>query len=135
MQRTFFITDTNKEFLIEQIKNSEVGDVVEIKPPTRTLDQNALLWPYLVALSKNLEWPVLVNGQFKMEKMSDLDWKDTMTGSFEGEARRMAQGTDGTGLVMLGSRTSKYGKKKFSEFIEFVMEFCARHNVEPRFRR
>ena len=83
--------------------------------PTRTLDQNALMWPYLECFSRQKAWQV--NGS--TVRMSENDWKDVLTASFEGEAQRIAMGLHG-GFVILGARTSEYGKRKFSEFIEFM---------------
>lgn len=129
MKAYFIITETNRQRIIDALRMAQVGDAVKIGEATRTLEQNALQWVYLAALSKQLEWPVMVNGQWSKQLMSEDDWKDFLTGAFEGEAKRMAMGIDNTGLVMLGARTSKYGKKKFSEYIEFLKAFCAQHNV------
>jgi hypothetical protein len=136
MKLIFVINEANRQYVldraVEGIKAARVGDVVEIKPPTRSLEQNALMWPYLDAFSTQLEWPVLIGGQWKKSKLSDWDWKDFLTGSFEGDARRMAMGMDGTGLVMLGCKTSSYSKPKMAEFITFMDAFGAQQNVTFR---
>jgi len=98
--------------------------------PSRTLEQNAMQWPYLAAFSQQLLWPV--NGV--MSKMSEEDWKDTLTAAFEKETNlRLAAGLDG-GVVMLGRRTSKFGKKKFSEWIDFLQAVAALKGVVPVFK-
>jgi hypothetical protein len=128
------VTDGNRQELAERVKDAllsaPVGYVAQISQPSRSLDQNAYMWPFLTALSAQLEWPVLVNGNWQKAKLSPDDWKDFLTGSFEGDARRMAMGMDGTGLIMLGRHTSGYSKAKFSEFIEFMNEFGARNDVK-----
>jgi len=88
--------------------------VVKIGESTRNLEQNALLWKLLECFSEQRQW--VVNGE--MVSLSSEDWKDLLTAAFRQETR-MAQGLDG-GVVMLGGRTSKMGKKEFSEFIEFI---------------
>lgn len=95
----------------------------------RSLEQNAAQWPYLEGFSRTLQWPV--NG--KMEWLSKEEWKDILTAAFENEVNpRVAQGFDG-GVVMLGRRTSKYGKKKFSEWMEWLVAAAALKGVEPVF--
>jgi hypothetical protein len=100
-----------------------VGDV------TRSLDQNAAQWPLLQAFADQLQWPV--NGQ--MVWLSDEEWKDILTAAFEGERVRLAQGLDG-GVVMLGRRTSKFGKKKFSDWLEFLHATAAARDVDLHYR-
>lgn len=133
MKKVFYITETNKpevySAVAEAIRVADAGQVVEIKDETRTMMQNRLMWPYLAAFEKQLEWPVMVGGKWYQSKLSDWDWKDFLTGSFEGDMRRMAQGMEGNGLVMLGSHTSGFGKKKFSDFITFMQAFGAKQNV------
>lgn len=133
MKLTVIITDENRAYLAnrarEAVLAAPTGDVLQIKPPSRTLEQNAYMWPYLTCFTRQLEWPVMMNGQWQKSKMSEYDWKDFFTGSFKGDMRRMAMGMDGTGLIMLGSHTSGYNKKTFSEFIEFMNAFGAQQNV------
>ena len=82
----------------------------------RTLDQNAAQWRILKAWSKQKEW--LINGQKTF--LHENDWKDILTATYEGEvAPRLAPGLYG-GIVMLGRRTSKYEREKFSEWLEWL---------------
>ena len=100
------------------------GDVVTVSKPTRSLDQNAVQWPYLDAFSRQLKWPV--NGA--AIKLAPDEWKDILTAAFEGERVRLAQGLNG-GVVMLGLRTSKMSKARFSEWLEFLMATAADRGV------
>jgi len=82
----------------------------------RNAAQNSAQWPILQAWSDQKEWPV--NGQ--MTRLSREEWKDILTCAFEGETSpRLAMGLSG-GVVMLGRRTSRYGKRRFSEWLEFL---------------
>lgn len=84
--------------------------------PDRTLDQNAAQWRILKAWSKQKEW--LING--KKTFLHENDWKDILTATYEGEvAPRLAPGLYG-GIVMLGRRTSKYEREKFSEWLDWL---------------
>ena len=40
----------------DAVLNAPEGHIVTIKQPTRTLDQNALLWAVLNDLSKQFDW-------------------------------------------------------------------------------
>lgn len=98
--------------------------VIKAGPLTRTLEQNSVQWPYLDAFSKQLQWPV--NG--KLVTMTDDEWKDVLTAAFNQETVRLAMGLNG-GVVMLGLRTSKMSKKRFSEWIDFLKAVAADRGV------
>jgi hypothetical protein len=113
-----------------EIDNSPDGYAVTIKDATRSLEQNAAQWPYLAGFSKQLQWPV--NGA--MCRLTEDEWKDILTAAFEKEVSpRLAMGFDG-GVVMLGRRTSEFGKKKFSEWYEFLQAAAALKGVEPIYK-
>ena len=110
------VHDEARRRAVDAIRQAEHGHVVTIKPPTRSLDQNAALWALLSEFSAQLEWPV--NG--RTVKMEPEDWKHVLTAAFRQETARLAMGLNG-GVVMLGSRTSKMDKRTFGEFLEFVI--------------
>jgi hypothetical protein len=105
------------------------GYVVTVQEPTRSLDQNAAMWPILQAFADQLQWPV--NGQ--MVWMSADEWKDVLSAAFRRESVRIAMGLDG-GMVMLGSRTSQFGVREMSEFIEFLHATAAARDVDLHYR-
>ena len=98
---------------------------VKVTLESRSLDQNAVQWPYLEAFSKQLQWPV--NGS--MVYMEPDDWKDVLTAAFQNETVRLAMGMSG-GVVMLGLRTSKMNKARFSEWTDFLKATAAMRNVK-----
>jgi hypothetical protein len=100
------------------------GYICTIQEPNRSLDQNAAQWPILQAFADQLEWPV--NGQ--MVKLTDEEWKDVLTAAFRMDQPRIAQGLDG-GMVLLGQRTSKFGKREFSDWLEFLHATAAARGV------
>jgi hypothetical protein len=101
------------------------GYEVWVKEPTRNGDQNAAMWPILEAFSEQLEWPV--NG--RMSKLTADEWKDLLSAAFRKEQSRVAPGLDG-GFVMLGQRTSKFSKREFSDWLEFLNATAADRGVE-----
>lgn len=108
----------------DAVAAAPAGYVVTIKEPTRSLDANAAMWPILQAFSEQLLWPV--NG--RMVTMTPEEWKDVLSSAFRGEQARLAVGMSG-GVVMLGARTSRMGKKLFSEFLDFMHATAADRGV------
>lgn len=122
--------ETARRLAAAQCMTAPEGWHVIVQEPSRTLDQNAYQWPYLEGFSKQVQWPV--NG--KMEWLSPEEWKDILTAAFENDVSpRVAQGLDG-GIVMLGRRTSKFGKRKFAEWMDWLMAAAALREVEPVFK-
>lgn len=97
------------------------GYVVEVKPETRSLEQNALLWPLLDEVSRQVDW----YGQ----KLTREEWKDVFTAALR--KQKAVPGLDG-GFVVCGQSTSKMGKRMFSELIELIYSFGAERGVEFR---
>lgn len=84
--------------------------------PQRSIQQNAWQWPILQCWAEQKQWPV--NGV--LTALTAEEWKDILTAAFEGDTSpRLAPGLNG-GMVMLGRRTSKYGKKRFAEWQEWL---------------
>jgi hypothetical protein len=101
------------------IAEAPAGWKVEVKPPSRSLDQNALLWPLLTEIAHQVDW----YGQ----KLTEDEWKDVFTAALK--KQKVVPGLDG-GFVVCGQRTSKMPKAVFSELIELIYAFGAQHNVK-----
>lgn len=106
------------------VQEAPDGHVMTIAEPNRSLDQNAAQWPILDAFAKHLQWPI--NGA--MTTITAEDWKDILTCAFRNESPRVAAGLNG-GMVLLGQRTSKFSKKEFSEWMEFLWSVAADRGV------
>jgi hypothetical protein len=92
--------------------------VVEIKPETRTLAQNARLWAMLTDVSKQVDW--------YGRKLSQEEWKHVFTASLS--KQDVVPGIDG-GFVVLGKSTSKMTKPEMSELQQLIEAFGAQHGV------
>lgn len=125
MKRTFtLVHDTARRNALEAVRSAPQGFAVTVGEPSRNTDQNAAMWPILEAFSEQLVWPV--NG--RMEKLSPEEWKDLLSAAFRKEQNRVAQGLDG-GFVMLGQRTSRFSKREFSDWLEFLHATAADRDV------
>ena len=118
-KRTMILTgEVAKKAACREILAAPIGHVVTIGEATRTLEQNAAQWPYLDAFSKQKQ--LCINGE--MQSVTSDDWKDVLTGCWNGEMRMAA--FDGK-VIMLPQRTSKMGKKVFSTWMEFLVAMAA----------
>jgi len=104
--------------------NAPEGYRVEIKPRTRSLAQNDMMWSILTDISRQVEF--VVNGE--LVKVSPEEVKDILTAGLRRETR-MAMGIDG-GMVLLGQRTSKMTVREMTELIELAHAFGTQRGVE-----
>jgi NinB protein len=103
------------------------GHAVQIKEPTRNLNQNAAQWPYLAGFAKQKQ--LCINGV--MVWATQDDWKDVLTATYNGEMRMAA--FDGK-VIMLPARTSTMTKKVFSDWMEYLFAMAAQCGVEPIYK-
>lgn len=118
--------DVARERALQAVQAAPHGFSVRVAEPTRTVEQNAALWPLLDAFSTQKQWPV--NGA--LMTLSAEEWKDLLSASFAQEQMRMSPLVGGPGMVVLGLRTSGMGKKRFSEFLEFIHSIAADLGVD-----
>ena len=127
-KQTFVMAhDMARQRAIQAVKDAPQGFAVTVSEPSRTLDQNAAQWPYLAGFAEKKE--LCINGA--MQKVTEDDWKDVLTGCWKGETRMAA--FDGK-VIMLPARTSKMGKQVFSDWMEFLVAMAAQSGVEPIYK-
>lgn len=119
-QIVHLIEPAHREYARRLIAQAPAGYVVTVQEPTRTLDQNALLWPLLGDVSRQVDW--------YGRKLSPEDWKHVFTASLS--KLDVVPNLDGTGFVALGQSTSRMGKRKFSDLVELIYAFGAERGVE-----
>lgn len=95
------------------------GYVVEIKPRTRSLDQNAKMWAMLADISRQVEW----YGQ----RLTPEEWKDVLTAALK--KQKAVPGIDG-GFVVIGARTRNMTIREMSELVELMYAFGAERDVK-----
>ncbi|TJZ75597.1 recombination protein NinB [Chitiniphilus eburneus] len=122
---TFFLRDPRiahnaAQYIAGLPTSADSPLVVEVKEPTRTLEQNALMWPLLECLSKQTDWHGI--------KLTELEWKDLISAGLV--KSKVVPNLDGTGFVIVGQRTSKMGKRMFSDLIELIYAVGAERGVD-----
>lgn len=94
--------------------------VVEVKPFTRTIEQNKILWAMLTDVSEQVNW----HGN----KLSNEDWKHIFSAALS--QQRVVPNIDGNGFVVLGKSTSKMSVAEMSDMIELIQAFGADRGVK-----
>lgn len=127
-QQFHLVNDAIKQNAISYIRDLPVDQkrplVLDIKEPTRTIEQNKKMWSLLKDLSDQVIW-------FGNKYDSD-DWKDLITAlvaKSKKQQQRMAPSLDG-GVVMFGQRTSKMNVRQMVEVIEAIYWFGTQQGVQ-----
>lgn len=97
------------------------GAVVNVRPPTRSNQQNALLWSLLSEVSR-----AKPNGR---EHTPDV-WKSLFMSAC-GHAVQFEVGLDGRPFP-IGFRSSRLSKEQMGELIEFVLQYCAEKGIKVK---
>lgn len=92
--------------------------VLELKPETRSLAQNARLWAMLTDISKQVDW--------YGRKLTPEEWKHVFSASLK--KQDVVPGLDG-GFVVLGLSTSKMTKAEMSDLQTLMEAFGASKGV------
>lgn len=129
MKKTWIITgEAAREAICRAVLAAEDGQAATLGDPTRTLDQNAAQWPWLEGFAQQVEIPI--NGASM--KVDNDTWKHILTAAFNGEQMRFAAYQGKT--ILLPERTSKMGKRRFSEWLEWLIAEATTNGVEPVFK-
>jgi hypothetical protein len=101
--------------------------VLEIKPATRSLQQNALLHAALTDISQQVEW--------MGKKLSVEIWKRLCMAAWLREKKEqpmLIPALDGNGFDVVFEKTSKLSTTQCSELVEWCFAFGAEHGVKFR---
>lgn len=112
------VHDTARRLAAAQCQLAPDGWIVEIKPPNRTLDQNARLWAMLTDVSQQVDW--------YGRKLSCEEWKHLFSASLK--RQDVVPGLDG-GFVALGQSTSRMTKRELSDLMELISAFGVQKDV------
>jgi len=109
------------------------GTYVEFKDEarTRTELQNKKMWPMLSEISKQVTWPPYPQNGVQL---SPEDWKLILLDAL-GHEMRLVPNANMNGFVNLGRSSSALKVKEFSDLIELIYAFGAKHNVQFRERK
>lgn len=116
---SFIVTPRNVADLHGWLERASLKAMrITFQEAKRSDAQNRLMWPYLTAISQQLEW----HGQ----KYTPDDWKDYLMHQL-GRGRWMP--AEEGGMVPIGMRTSELSKAEFGDLITVIQAFAARQGV------
>jgi len=93
--------------------------VVNIRPETRSNEQNAAMWAMLSDVSRSKP---------EGRELTPEVWKSLFLHAL-GHAQRFEMALDGNGVVPVGFRSSRLTKEEMSDLLEMIQEYGARHGV------
>lgn len=91
---------------------------IEVKPKTRSLEQNSRMWAMLTDVSKQVDW--------YGRRLTPEEWKHVFSASLK--KQDVVPGLDG-GFVVLGLSTSKMSVKEMTDLMDLVEAFGAERGV------
>ena len=99
---------------------------LEIKPQSKTREQERLYHAILGEIAQQAE--------HCGSKWDAEDWKRMTVWQFckekQIEAGKIVPSLDMSGVVQLGQQTRKFTKEQASEFVEFLLAWCADNGIE-----
>ena len=118
---------TARMMATQHVQHAPEGHVVEIKAPTRSLEQNALLHGMAADLSKQVPWcgQTLSVEQWKRFGTAKLK-KDKIVFDCNDKGEPDAN----AGLIVLGASRKEMGVRDVSALIEWFLWMGAQHGVE-----
>lgn len=111
----------DRERASKWIEQAPAGTRVMFKESKRSNAANDKMWAMLTEVATQLEW----DGK----RLTPDDWKLLFLDALNREMR-LVPNIDGTGYVNLGRSSSNLSKSEFSDLLELIHEFGARHNVK-----
>jgi NinB protein len=121
MSKTIFFLEHQmaRNNAIECIKQAPEGYCVEVKPKTRTLEQNRRMWAMLTDIANQVVWYGKV--------LTPENWKDIFSACLK--KQEAVPGIDG-GFVILGQSTSKMSIKEMLDLQELMAAFGQEKNIK-----
>lgn len=122
MSKSIFqlVHDQARENALRAVKNAPDGYVVEVKPKTRTLEQNSRLWALLTDVSEQVVW----HGRH----LKQDEWKNMFTAALLGQD--VIPNIEGNGFVAMGRSTSSMNVKEMTDLQTLIEAFGANNGVE-----
>lgn len=122
-RRVFRITSTNRRHVAEQVANLPEGYVIKAGPPTRSLEQNAMLHAMLGELEKQ--------AAHLGRRLTAMQWKTLMISAHAiatGLGMEMVPGLEGE-FVNIRESSAHMTVARMMSLIEYIHAWAAEHGV------
>ena len=125
MKQRFFLRSADikrnaARFVFDLPVDADKPLVVDIKPMTRSIEQNAKLWATLSEVAEQVEW--------YGRKLDAESWKHIFSAALK--KQDVVPNLDGSGFVVLGLSTSKMSVAEMRDMLELINAFCAERGVK-----
>jgi hypothetical protein len=110
---------------LQGVKTAPQGYVVEIRPKTRSLEQNALLHALIQEIAKSVIWAG--------SKREVDTWKRLLTAAWlraRGEPIEMLPAIDGNGVDIVFRRTADLTIPEMNELIDYIQAWAIDQGVD-----
>lgn len=119
-KQIFFLEHQTARFnALRCVQHAPEGYCVEVKPKTRSLEQNRRMWAMLSDIANQVVW--------YEKKLTPENWKDIFSAALK--KQEVVPGMEG-GFVVLGQSTSKMTIAEMTELQELMMAFGVERNVQ-----
>ena len=112
--------DVNRARAASWCKSAPHGSIVNVREATRSNEQNAKMHAMISDIAR---------AKPEGRTLSTDKWKCLLM-AYAGFTFEWEPGIDGNGVVPVGFKSSKLTKQEFSDLIEAIYEYGARHGVE-----
>ena len=112
--------ETAKKAACRHVLAAPEGYIVDIKPATRSLEQNDLMWALLADLANQTDWHGI--------KLSADEFKDLLSAGLV--KAKVVPNLTGDGFVILGQRTSKMTKRQMGDLLDLIYAFGTERGVK-----
>ena len=110
---------------LKAVQEAPEGYAVEVKPRSRSLEQNALLHTLIQLIAKKVVWA----GSYR-----EIDtWKRLLTAAWlraRGDPIQMLPSIDGYGVDIVFRKTSDLTVNEMTELLEYVQAWAIEHGIE-----
>ena len=118
-KRIFILAHTvARQGAMHAVAHAPAGYVVEIKPKTRSLEQNSRMWAMLADISNQVEW--------YGKKLTPEAWKCVFSASLK--KQDVVPGLSGD-FVVIGQSTSQMTIREMGDLMELMEAFGAERGV------
>ncbi len=126
MKHYFILShNTARQFAIEAVKTVPDGYIVEIKPKTRSLEQNAMLHSILQTVASKIQWANSYRDAETWKRLLIAAWLRA-----RGETVELLPAIDNHGVDVVFRHTSKLSVEEMSEFLEYVQAWAVEQGIQ-----
>ena len=126
MKHYFILShNTARQFAIEAVKTVPDGYIVEIKPKTRSLEQNAMLHSILQTVASKIQWANSYRDAETWKRLLIAAWLRA-----RGETVELLPAIDNHGVDVVFRHTSKLSVEEMSEFLEYVQAWAIEQGIQ-----